>query len=257
VFQPHWHGHNYEIDVTVEGAVDPSTGYVLDLKLLKEAVQEAVIDDVDHRNLNVEVPWLKGVNPTTENFVVAIWNRLENRIPPDVRLAGSSSGRPRGTTSNTPAEHGSGEAQDERNRIGDPGPRTREDPAIDAPGIGVTDLSQVPFPELVEGDDPRLGDDPDAGGASEDPRAGGEGTPFLTRGYALSAEETVGDALFGSPSQHGDREGHRDVFAVRASHAPFFGKVHVAYIPDGRSWASPRWPVWWRSSPADCRFRSD
>ncbi|TVR55057.1 MAG: 6-carboxytetrahydropterin synthase [Gemmatimonadales bacterium] len=83
---PNWHGHNYEMDVTVEGAVDPATGYVLDLKLLKEAVQEAVIRDVDHRNLNLEVPWLEGLNPTTENFVVAIWNRLEPRIPEGVEL---------------------------------------------------------------------------------------------------------------------------------------------------------------------------
>jgi 6-pyruvoyltetrahydropterin/6-carboxytetrahydropterin synthase len=84
---PNWHGHNYEMDVTVEGAVDPATGYVLDLKLLKEAVQEAVIRDVDHRNLNLEVPWLEGLNPTTENFVVAIWNRLEPRIPEGVELS--------------------------------------------------------------------------------------------------------------------------------------------------------------------------
>ena len=83
---PNWHGHNYEIDVTIEGSVNPSTGYVLDLKLLKEAVQEVVIRDVDHRNLNLEVPWLEGINPTTENFVVAIWHRLEPRIPENVRL---------------------------------------------------------------------------------------------------------------------------------------------------------------------------
>jgi len=83
---PHWHGHNYELDVTVEGEIDPETGYVMDLKLLKEAVQGRVIDDVDHRNLNEEVPWMEGRNPTTENLVVAIWNRLENGMPSGTRL---------------------------------------------------------------------------------------------------------------------------------------------------------------------------
>ena len=78
---PNWHGHNYELDVTVEGEVDPATGYVLDLKQLKELVETEVIQDVDHRNLNLDVPWLDGAIPSTENLVVAIWNRLVGRIP--------------------------------------------------------------------------------------------------------------------------------------------------------------------------------
>ncbi len=84
---PHGHGHNYEIEVTVEGPIDPETGYVMDLGVLKGVVEAAVVDQVDHRNLNVEVPWLAGVNPTTENFVVAIWDQLVPHIPPPVRLA--------------------------------------------------------------------------------------------------------------------------------------------------------------------------
>ena len=83
---PHWHGHNYEIDVTVEGPVDPETGYVMDLKLLKQALEDRVLGDLDHRNLNLQVPWLEGVNPTTENLVVAIWGRLVDAMPADVRL---------------------------------------------------------------------------------------------------------------------------------------------------------------------------
>lgn len=83
---PHWHGHNYEMEITVAGPIDPETGYVLDLKILKEAVQKRVIDDLDHRNLNVEVPWLDGVNPTTENLVVAIWERLVDGLPDGIRL---------------------------------------------------------------------------------------------------------------------------------------------------------------------------
>jgi 6-pyruvoyltetrahydropterin/6-carboxytetrahydropterin synthase len=82
---PNWHGHNYELDVTVEGEIDPETGYVLDLKRLREITEEAVIDDLDHRNLNLDVSWLDGVIPSTENLVVAIWSRLSPEIP-DGRL---------------------------------------------------------------------------------------------------------------------------------------------------------------------------
>jgi 6-pyruvoyltetrahydropterin/6-carboxytetrahydropterin synthase len=84
---PNWHGHNYELDVTVEGEIDPETGYVLDLKRLRDALQERVVRDVDHRNLNLEVSWLEDLNPTTENLAVAIWNRLCDALPPGVRLA--------------------------------------------------------------------------------------------------------------------------------------------------------------------------
>jgi 6-pyruvoyltetrahydropterin/6-carboxytetrahydropterin synthase len=84
---PNWHGHNYEMDVTVEGEIDRETGYVLDLGRLRDALHERVIRDVDHRNLNLEVSWLKGIVPTTENLVVAIWNRIDGALPPGVRLA--------------------------------------------------------------------------------------------------------------------------------------------------------------------------
>ncbi len=84
---PRWHGHNYELDVTVDGEVDPETGFVMDLARLKEAVSDRVIGDLDHRNLNLEVPWLEGLNPTTENLAVAIWERLEDSLPKGVRLA--------------------------------------------------------------------------------------------------------------------------------------------------------------------------
>ena len=83
---PHWHGHNYEMDVTVSGPVDPETGYVLDLKILRDLLEERVVQDLDHRNLNVEVPWLEGVNPTTENLVVAIWGRVHDRLPEGIAL---------------------------------------------------------------------------------------------------------------------------------------------------------------------------
>jgi 6-pyruvoyltetrahydropterin/6-carboxytetrahydropterin synthase len=83
---PNWHGHNYELDVTVEGEIDPETGFVYDLKELRDVVEASVISDVDHRNLNLDVPWLEGLNPTTENLVVAIWRRLRPALPARITL---------------------------------------------------------------------------------------------------------------------------------------------------------------------------
>jgi 6-pyruvoyltetrahydropterin/6-carboxytetrahydropterin synthase len=84
---PNWHGHNYELVVSVRGPVDPDTGFVMDLKLLKDVIQTRVVADVDHRNLNLEVPWLSGVNPSTENLAVAIWSRIVDQLPEGVRLS--------------------------------------------------------------------------------------------------------------------------------------------------------------------------
>jgi len=83
---PNWHGHNYELDVTVEGPIDQETGFVFDLKQLRETVEQSVIHDVDHRNLNLDVAWLEGVNPTTENLVVGIWHQLRAQLPPGIEL---------------------------------------------------------------------------------------------------------------------------------------------------------------------------
>jgi 6-pyruvoyltetrahydropterin/6-carboxytetrahydropterin synthase len=83
---PNWHGHNYEMDVTVSGPVSADTGFVMDLKDLRDVVETLVVRDVDHRNLNLDVPWMEGIIPSTENFVVAIWNRLCDRMPEGVKL---------------------------------------------------------------------------------------------------------------------------------------------------------------------------
>jgi 6-pyruvoyltetrahydropterin/6-carboxytetrahydropterin synthase len=83
---PNWHGHNYELDVTVEGELDPQTGFVFDLKVLRELVEARVVTDLDHRNLNVDVDWMADLNPTTENLVVAIWRRLAGALPEPVSL---------------------------------------------------------------------------------------------------------------------------------------------------------------------------
>lgn len=77
---PNGHGHNYVIEVTVSGVPDPETGYVIDLGELKKVVEKAVIEPCDHRNLNKDVAFLKGVIPTAENLVVAFWSRIEPRI---------------------------------------------------------------------------------------------------------------------------------------------------------------------------------
>lgn len=77
---PNGHGHNYEVEVTVEGEVDPSTGFVIDLARLRDLIQAEVIEDVDHANLNRDVEWMRGVNPSAENLAVAIWRRLEGRL---------------------------------------------------------------------------------------------------------------------------------------------------------------------------------
>jgi len=84
---PNWHGHNYELFITVEGEVDPDTGFVMDLKALKDLVTERVVDDVDHKNLNLEVEWLEGVIPSTENLVVRIWERIASALPEGVELS--------------------------------------------------------------------------------------------------------------------------------------------------------------------------
>jgi 6-pyruvoyltetrahydropterin/6-carboxytetrahydropterin synthase len=79
---PNWHGHNYTLDVSVRGAIDERTGYVVDLGVLKRIVEERVVDKIDHKNFNVDVDFMHGVIPTSENIVVAIWRELEPAVRP-------------------------------------------------------------------------------------------------------------------------------------------------------------------------------
>ena len=81
---PNWHGHNYVLDVSVRGPVDPTTGYVIDLARLRDIVRREVIDKVDHRNFNIDVPFMRDRIPTTENIVVAMWNVIAPAITPAV-----------------------------------------------------------------------------------------------------------------------------------------------------------------------------
>jgi 6-pyruvoyltetrahydropterin/6-carboxytetrahydropterin synthase len=79
---PHGHGHTYELEVTVEGEIDPETGYVMDFAKLKRTVEERVLARLDRRHLNFDVDFLAGRNPTAENIVVGIWGQLEGRVAP-------------------------------------------------------------------------------------------------------------------------------------------------------------------------------
>ena len=78
---PNGHGHNYVLEVTVRGEVDPKTGMVMNLAELKQAIADTVEAEVDHRHLNLDCPSFKGINPTTENLVVVFWKLLEKRLP--------------------------------------------------------------------------------------------------------------------------------------------------------------------------------
>ena len=77
---PNYHGHNYELIVGLTGDVDKETGYLIDIKKLKKVIEEEVEDALDHKNLNMEVPEFKDLNPTMENIAIVIWNKLRKRI---------------------------------------------------------------------------------------------------------------------------------------------------------------------------------
>ena len=79
---PHGHGHTYGLEVTVEGEIDPETGYVMDFGRLKRTVEERVVRKLDRRHLNFDVDFLAGRNPTAENIVLGIWGELEGRLAP-------------------------------------------------------------------------------------------------------------------------------------------------------------------------------
>ncbi len=76
----HGHGHNYVLEVTVGGEVDPDSGYLIDMKDLKQVLREAVVNDVDHHHLNIEVPWLDGIIPSAENLARVFYERIESRL---------------------------------------------------------------------------------------------------------------------------------------------------------------------------------
>ena len=82
---PHYHGHNYELIVSVKGEIHPETGFVMDMKILKSLIETEIEEQFDHKNLNEEVREFKTLNPTAENIAVVIWNKLRPKI--DKKLA--------------------------------------------------------------------------------------------------------------------------------------------------------------------------
>ncbi|MGB5818158.1 MAG: 6-carboxytetrahydropterin synthase [Saonia sp.] len=83
---PNFHGHNYELIVSVTGEIDKETGYVVDMKVLKDLIKSEIEEAFDHKNLNVEVPEFNTLNPTAENIAVVIWNKLRPHIDDDNEL---------------------------------------------------------------------------------------------------------------------------------------------------------------------------
>ncbi len=83
---PNFHGHNYELVVSVTGEIDPETGFVVDMKVLKQLIKSEIEDAFDHKNLNIEVPEFKDLNPTAENIAVVIYNKLKTKLDSDLEL---------------------------------------------------------------------------------------------------------------------------------------------------------------------------
>lgn len=75
-----WHGHNFNLIVSVKGEIDSETGYVVDMKILSDIVNKEIIDAVDHKNLNLDVPFMRGIMPSCENMVIKFWDILEPKI---------------------------------------------------------------------------------------------------------------------------------------------------------------------------------
>ncbi len=83
---PHFHGHNYDLEVTVTGDINPETGFVIDLKYLKHIIRETIEDKFDHKNLNLDTEEFKNLNPTAENIAIVIWNLLKPKLNPAHQL---------------------------------------------------------------------------------------------------------------------------------------------------------------------------
>ena len=208
---PNYHGHNYELELTVEGEIDPATGYVMDLNRLKALAQEHLLDHLDHKNLNLDVPWFRDLNPTSENIALVCWRSCGRAFPP-ISICAYGSGRRRGTMSTTKER--------------------KPDFRLGAP---VT-ASSPPFADKVRDILAALGEDPGPGRTGQDPRASrSRRCGSSPRGTAMSVEEVVGDAVF--EEQHQSMIMVRDIelYSLCEHHLlPFFGRAHVAYIPDGK-----------------------
>ena len=83
---PNFHGHNYVMEVWIEGYIDPETGYVIDLKILKDIIKEEIVERFDHRNLNLDCPEFENLIPTAENIILVSWNLLRSKLDEKFKL---------------------------------------------------------------------------------------------------------------------------------------------------------------------------
>jgi 6-pyruvoyltetrahydropterin/6-carboxytetrahydropterin synthase len=83
---PNFHGHNYELELTLEGEINPETGYVFDLNRLKDLAQDRLLRHLDHKNLNLDVPWFRTLIPTSENIALVCWRELRTALPVELTL---------------------------------------------------------------------------------------------------------------------------------------------------------------------------
>lgn len=83
---PNFHGHNYKLEVELDGPINPETGYVLDMKKLSETIKHEIIERFDHRNLNLDCPEFKDLIPSAENIALVCWNILREKLPPHLQL---------------------------------------------------------------------------------------------------------------------------------------------------------------------------
>jgi len=81
-----WHGHNFDLHVTIKGTPNPDTGFLMDAKKLSKLINEKILEQLDHKNLNLDVPFLKDIMCTTENLATAIWQQLAPHLPGNVQL---------------------------------------------------------------------------------------------------------------------------------------------------------------------------
>ncbi len=84
---PHFHGHNFDLHISVKGTPDPDTGCIINLKDLKKIIHKEILEELDHKNLNIEVEWLSHCIPSIENMAISIWQRLLPHLPPGVELS--------------------------------------------------------------------------------------------------------------------------------------------------------------------------
>jgi GTP cyclohydrolase I len=216
---PNWHGHNYSLEVSVAGEVDERTGYVIDLAELKRIVEAEVVGHIDHRNLNVDVEFMRGIIPRPRTS----WSRAGASSSRASRRGGSpssASGKRKTTMSTTMAANGSG---------------TLLTAAFDPESADDAPAGHDEMEALVRRQLELLGEDPDRDGLLKTPSRVAKSLAWLTRGHALDARTVIGDALFEETHENMVMVRDIELYSMCEHHMlPFFGKAHIAYIPNGR-----------------------